>query len=786
MAISVLQEVHNEVPSGGGTTFTIAVTLTVTPGSALHVYVMENATASGGAITLSDTNGQTYTLSSSVNDSSRIARDFYLIGATGGSTTITATMTLGAFVAGIWVKEIGQCSAYQAGSGLLILSPGAGTDAVTSNTATPTSQPALVSGFTFGDNNADTTVAGTGFTAGPSSPTWPLFGAGLVGASESQRITSTSAIAATFTATAGGTSNRWKTVVAIFTEGAGGGGTTVAPENQAWTPARPRSVAAMSAMSAPVVVPGARAWSPDAVGVSPVARRRQVPANGEPLRSPVNPVLTQFAPDAGVVTRPSRRTSWVNGEPMAPIVASGISTLAPDAGTATRLARRPLPAPTTTDPLPVIRCLPFIAGQKLWLRADMGVTLSGGNAISWADQSGNGNDVTGSVPFNASSINGKPGLTFSSAGMTNGSSSVLSGASPRTIFVVYKPTNNNPSSSLVTLRSGTLKADYIAEWSFGGTGLIYTDGVNGANNASVPLVSNIGVATISEWTSTAPGAVLGYRRNGAALAVTQPSGSSTENGTAGFSIGGSGAALGPMIGDICEVIVYDSVLSSTDEAAVLVCLATRYGIAVSLPIVPDQQFVPQRRLSRPMPSGGEAPVALSAPALGPFVQDTGPRAATRRQLSPTAWTLDPLPPVTTGWVPDLFAPPPPRRRFEAPPQMPPPVAAPASLASWIPPNDVATSRRIPPLGAIHGHVIPAKIVPPGPWGYEPPWAPTRTFRGQGARSGEPLRAIDNTVTRAIRPPLWAVVVGEVLSITDLDTGGRIVDTSDRTGLVGDT
>jgi hypothetical protein len=785
MAISVLQEVHNEVPSGGGTTFTIAVTLTVTPGSALHVYVMENATASGGAITLSDTNGQTYTLSSSVNDSSRIARDFYLIGATGGSTTITATMTLGAFVAGIWVKEIGQCSAYQAGSGLLILSPGAGTDAVTSNTATPTSQPALVSGFTFGDNNADTTVAGTGFTTGLN--TWPLFGAGLVGLSEHLRITSTSAIAATWTATAGGTSNRWKSVVAIFTEGAGGGGTTVAPENHAWTPPRRRSVAAMSAMSAPVVVPGARAWSPDAVGVSPVTRLRLVPANGEPLRSPVNPVLTQFAPDAGVATRPSRRTSWVNGEPMVPIVASGISALAPDAGTATRPARRPLPAPTTTDPLPVIRCLPFIAGQKLWLRGDMGTTISGGNVTSVLDQSGNGNDVvvSGTVPFNPSAINGQPGWTFGAAGyLVNTVSSILPAGSPRTIFVVCNPTTGI-GGPVMSIRLTAVGDTYFFSPNYAGfAGGIFTDSNSGTNNATAAAPTS--APHIAEYICAATPAFLGLKVDGLAQSVTQVGPCPTETGTTGFQIGKWNIAGPNYVGDICEVIVYDSVLSSTDEAAVLVCLATRYGIAVSLPIVPDQQFVPQRRLSRPMPSGGEAPVALSAPALGPFVQDTGPRAAPRRQLSPTAWTLDALPPLTPGWVPDLFAPPPPRRRSEAPPQMPPPVAAPASLASWIPPNDVATSRRIPPLGAIHGHVIPAKIVPPGPWGYEPPWAPTRTFRGQGARSGEPLRAVDNTVTRAIRPPLWAVVVGEVLSITDLDTGGRIVDTSDRTGLVGDT
>jgi hypothetical protein len=225
VAISILQEAHNENPSGGGTATTIAVTLTVTPGSALHVYVMENATGGGGTISLSDNQGQTYTLADIVNDSSRLSRHFYLIGAAAGSTTITATFSLGAFVAGIWVKEIANASAFQVSAGQFQIAPGAGTDAVTTPTVTPTSQPALVSAFTFGDNNADTTVIGTGFTLGLN--TWPLFGATNVGVSESLRITSTAAIAATWTATAGGGANRWKSVVAVFTEAAGGAASQV-------------------------------------------------------------------------------------------------------------------------------------------------------------------------------------------------------------------------------------------------------------------------------------------------------------------------------------------------------------------------------------------------------------------------------------------------------------------------------------------------------------------------------------------------------------------------------
>jgi hypothetical protein len=626
VAISVLQEVHNENPSGGGSATTIAVTLTVAAGSALHVYVMENANGSGGSITLSDNLGQTYTQSSAVTDASRIARDFYLIGAAAGSTTITATMSLGAFVAGIWVKEIGQCSGYQSGSGQLQLSPGAGTDAVTSNTATPTSQPALVSGFTFGDNNADTTVAGTGFTTGLN--TWPLFGAGLVGLSEHLRVTSTSAIAATYTATAGGASNRWKTVVAIFTEGA----------------------AAASAV--------------------PFTRQQQYALAEEP--PPQQRRARLIAPAAVATQVPFSRAAQQQALQQWAEAPSGV------------LLPRRLVRPT----------LPVMSGLKLWLRGDLGTAISAGNVTQWDDQSGNGNHVTGSIPFNASSINGRPGLTFSAAGMTNGSSSVLAGASPRTVFVVYKATNNNPQSSLVTLRSGTLKADYTAEWAFAGAGLIYTDGVNGANNAFVPLVGNASVATIAEWTSTAPGAVLGYRRNGVALVVTQTSGSSTENGTAGFSIGGSGAALGPMLGDIDEVIVFDRVLSAGEEALVQEYLSVRYSISLFVP--------PFFRLAQ----------------IGTALRSWDPELAPRfdRRFAPQGIVVAPDSPIP-GWnrrVSNLIA----RQAWEAPdvlpqlpvrptsnyPAPPPPLSRTAllsALAQWEPALVPIVARRLfpgqPPL-----------------------------------------------------------------------------------------
>lgn len=53
-----------------------------------------------------------------------------------------------------------------------------------------------------------------------------------------------------------------------------------------------------------------------------------------------------------------------------------------------------------------------IAGLKLWLKADAGVTESGGSVTSWADQSGNGNNATATDTPTLSTVSGKTFVDF--------------------------------------------------------------------------------------------------------------------------------------------------------------------------------------------------------------------------------------------------------------------------------------------------------------------------------------------------------------------------------------
>ena len=82
------------------------------------------------------------------------------------------------------------------------------------------------------------------------------------------------------------------------------------------------------------------------------------------------------------------------------------------------------------------------AGSTLWLDATKGLTLSGANVLSWADQSGNGHNATGVsgyyATYTGSGPNGQPALYFDgSAYLTE---PVSASNDNETIFAVVQPT----------------------------------------------------------------------------------------------------------------------------------------------------------------------------------------------------------------------------------------------------------------------------------------------------------------------------------------------------------
>ena len=91
-----------------------------------------------------------------------------------------------------------------------------------------------------------------------------------------------------------------------------------------------------------------------------------------------------------------------------------------------------------------------LSGLSLWLKADAGVTTSGSNVTAWADQSGNGKNMTSGVnPIFVNGVkNGKPALSFTGSEYMIGPS-VFTGSASRTFFVVYYTDNDLETSNSI-------------------------------------------------------------------------------------------------------------------------------------------------------------------------------------------------------------------------------------------------------------------------------------------------------------------------------------------------
>ncbi len=206
----------------GTTGASIAVTLTATSGSFFFLATSNigpNPTPASTIASVSDGTNTWHLLNENDINGFR-SRSAWASNSVSGSLTITVTYDNPASSnRNLGVEEIGGCSAFQVGHDQQQFGPGSGTDAVSSGNATPTSQPAFLVGGTWDVTGiTQQPAAGTGFTLAGRAGNGTL----NTMAFEYKRITSTSAVAATFTNPGGDTF--WITHAAIFTETAGGGG----------------------------------------------------------------------------------------------------------------------------------------------------------------------------------------------------------------------------------------------------------------------------------------------------------------------------------------------------------------------------------------------------------------------------------------------------------------------------------------------------------------------------------------------------------------------------------
>lgn len=203
---------------------TRAVTATISAGEGVVVAVLMHN--SGGSISgVSDAMGNTYVSAGTplAPPGEEVYAIYYCKNVLGGTGAITATFASSANYSGIaYFRYTGLSSSADAQgmNGSTQTASGTGTDAVTSGNITPSAQPAMVFGLTVDGDGGSTLTAGTGYTTRGAVSNWDSV-IGFSTLAEDKRITSTSAVAATFTTNQG--AHRMNTVGAVFTEAVAGG-----------------------------------------------------------------------------------------------------------------------------------------------------------------------------------------------------------------------------------------------------------------------------------------------------------------------------------------------------------------------------------------------------------------------------------------------------------------------------------------------------------------------------------------------------------------------------------
>ena len=251
-----------------------------------------------------------------------------------------------------------------------------------------------------------------------------------------------------------------------------------------------------------------------------------------------------------------------------------------------------------------------IAGLQLWLDADDAgsFTLSGALVQQWNDKSGNANHFVKGAHNNppdrvASTLNGRAGVVWAS-GEGLSCSTALAETPPLTVFVVVNvATLGGAVQTIVGRNYGVFYHPGIVGWYFTfGSGYPSSGGTMSA-------------ATPYYFTGVANGASSYARANGSAVFTSVNVGTNAFDTTMGlgFYVGvGQTLTTGSYI---CEVVLYDTALSTGDRDDVEAYLNAKWfvsGTNVTPTCVAATTAIPTPAVSAPVNAGPTAVAAVTA------------------------------------------------------------------------------------------------------------------------------------------------------------------------------
>ncbi len=208
-----------------------------------------------------------------------------------------------------------------------------------------------------------------------------------------------------------------------------------------------------------------------------------------------------------------------------------------------------------------------VAGIVAWWKADTLVLNDTDPVVTWADSSGNGWHAGGAngVLYRTNQINGLPAVSFDGSDDSLDATGLTANTKPVSIFAVVKPTDTSTRTIISGDGSGGLQ--------------LRIDPKLTANKATVAA---IGSSNTSLSAGTAYRVALTYSGTGDWTFYLNGSADGTGTNDQTFSTPtvriGRNVNSEDMFGMIGEILIYNSVLSSTDRGSVDTYLSSKWGI----------------------------------------------------------------------------------------------------------------------------------------------------------------------------------------------------------------